>query len=995
MKPNEKNSRNLFYLALLLTLVFNGATFFFTFEHTYDSFVHIFFADHYANAWFDNWEYRWYTGFNITSYPPLVHQIVALLSKIVGLKLGFYMWAVFVQLVFVRGVYHFSQILVDHRSAGIAAILAVLSSSMVEALHIFGQVPSITGVSFLLNACPEIYNWFRYKKPRYLIMGLSFLAVTTAAHHVTTIFGMVFFILPIIGLAVIDNSYELEKGVIHLRLTTFLKNVFKVLPKAIFFGISVIAICVIVVFPYWYWSKTDPINQISIPHGSRSSFIAETDMGLVFFLIPWGVLLLFLSYFFARSWERRYTFIGLSITLAFVLGTGGTTPIPIKLLGETAFNILTLDRFTFWGSVLTLPFWGLLVNELLTGSYRQFLLKTIGNFGYKLVLAFLALSIIIGNILIVNMNTLRPFQPTCVQIEPIVQFLERDQHDEWRYLALGFGDQMAWLSANTNALTVDGNYHSARRLPEMTTRAVERLENSKYKGEEGLGALRDFLVNADKFNLKYIFNNDKFYEPILYFAGWYKVQVMSNNIAIWEKPDIAPLPSILPRKNIPEIQRLMWGILPLSCFGLMVLFFIIFKIWKPRNKIVAGEEVIEIPKLTASVNNKINWWFHSLFAILVMLSLGIFIGKGYFNQLKQNTPKKTILSYYNALDFRYFKEAHAYINAADNLDFNQFVMERSIEDGILASYAKLSDIFSEIDRINETQASAKVTANWVTSLGTYVTNEEHQLVKVGKKWFLQAEKKSIDIPADQYITTAELALHNQGRRLADVNKTRHEDILDRPMVNVIEANLVKKDSTFAIVGTIQNLDNVPAYISLEGKIYDEKNNLLAKNNVNDVRKHTIYPKEITPFRIDLLYKQKSDSIQIKNFVLQVKSLVSSEPTYKFVGLQNIQTNEENITCEFINFGTQEAAIPQVLVAQRNADKKLFWVDKTYLKEGVRSRRKKDVNIHITHENEVEIVMQASRKQIVINGEILPQTTNLGQTMLQEIELFTNCFVNKK
>jgi hypothetical protein len=39
-----------------------------------------------------------------------------------------------------------------------------------------------------------------------------------------------------------------------------------------------------------------------------------------------------------------------------------------------------------------------------------------------------------------------------------------------------FGDQMATLSYQTRALTVDGNYHSARRLPELTSRAVERLK---------------------------------------------------------------------------------------------------------------------------------------------------------------------------------------------------------------------------------------------------------------------------------------------------------------------------------------------------------------------------------------------------------------------------------------------------------------------------------------------------------------------------------------
>jgi hypothetical protein len=40
-------------------------------------------------------------------------------------------------------------------------------------------------------------------------------------------------------------------------------------------------------------------------------------------------------------------------------------------------------------------------------------------------------------------------------------------------------------------MTVDGNYHSARR-PELTS-PVERLENSKFRGMEGIGSLQQFF----------------------------------------------------------------------------------------------------------------------------------------------------------------------------------------------------------------------------------------------------------------------------------------------------------------------------------------------------------------------------------------------------------------------------------------------------------------------------------------------------------------------
>jgi hypothetical protein len=50
---------------------------------------------------------------------------------------------------------------------------------------------------------------------------------------------------------------------------------------------------------------------------------------------------------------------------------------------------------------------------------------------------------------------------------------------------------MATLSYQTRALTVDGNYHSARRLPELI-KSCRTFENSKFRGLEGIVPLVKF-----------------------------------------------------------------------------------------------------------------------------------------------------------------------------------------------------------------------------------------------------------------------------------------------------------------------------------------------------------------------------------------------------------------------------------------------------------------------------------------------------------------------
>src|SRR5688572_24736100 len=51
---------------------------------SYDAYTHMLFADHYAADWFSLWEPRWYTGFEIVSYPPLIHQLIALFIPLIG-----------------------------------------------------------------------------------------------------------------------------------------------------------------------------------------------------------------------------------------------------------------------------------------------------------------------------------------------------------------------------------------------------------------------------------------------------------------------------------------------------------------------------------------------------------------------------------------------------------------------------------------------------------------------------------------------------------------------------------------------------------------------------------------------------------------------------------------------------------------------------------------------------------------------------------------------
>ncbi len=971
MKPT---GRTYYLLALLAGLVLHASIMFFTFEKTYDAYVHMFFAEHYSSSWFENWNYKWYTGFTITSYPPLVHQIIAVFSMLVGLKFGFYLWGIIVVLIFIRGVYHFSRLWVNDISASYAAILAVVSSSFVEALHVFGQLPSVTGIAFLLNACPEIYKWARNKSKFRLFTSLCLIAVISSAHHVTTIFGMVFFVLPVLGLALMDNAIAKKGEVSDVRLLDFIQEVKRNFFRFVGFGISVIAITLTFIFAYWYWSKTDPISQVSIPHGSRDNFLEVYSSGLVFFLIPWSIMLFFLPYFFIHVFKKRNVFLGISFTLAFILGTGGTTPIAKMILGQTAFEILTLDRFTYWASIMILPFFGALVHSMISGEIFQ---KTSKHFNI-LIARFNAFLLLVGIILstafIVNISYFRPLQPDPIDIDPIVNFLERDNHENWRYMTLGFGDQMAWLSANTDALSVDGNYHSVRRLPELTTRSVERLENAKYRGIPGIGALQQFLTVPEKYNLKYIFNNDKFYVPLLHFAGWKRVQELENNIIVWENPDVIPLPKILPRKEIPKLQRLMWGILPLtSLFLIAVCYFLYwFKFRKKEISNINQEPNIEILK-NYSMGKA--WKLIPFFFLITFFLTSFSFIRIYQKTSPSFSPENVLTSYYDALDFKKFNTAHSYIDPNQNISMEQFLLEQSLEDGILASYAKLSSIEFDFIAKEKEHAQVNVHSKWISSLESYSFDEMFNLVRRGNKWFIQHKDYEKRIAPDQFFNIPVLDFKNQGSRRAISGESNREDELDRPEVYIQSARLIHLAGDYNIVGEITNVDNEPAYITLEAVLYDQKGEEIIKYNVRDIVKHNILPKESTAFRLDfaeaftqiLAIDSTQKILKPKSFALFVKTMSSDFDFYPFTGVHSVRTIDDNVRGEIVNYGTKEISVPQVLHSYYNTDGALVWVDKLYLSSGIRPHKQKLFQFAIPDLSKMQILSIGNDENLIVNG----------------------------
>jgi len=543
---------------------------------TYDANFHIFFASHYLHHWFDPWNPKWYAGFSQTTYPPLPQQWLAVVSNVLGLDLA-YMAVQFAGILLLAlGVYRFSLLWVDRRAAALAALASVFLGSESFLIYSAGQLSTTCAAPLYLNALPYLFEWVRYGKGRAFLKGAALSVAAAAAHHATLLFGSLFFALPVLALVVLDGQKSARRDHALRERESFSLPAFvmRTVSLAVVVGIGV----AVVLLPFWIALIHYPVTQAPIPHPSRANYILSPQWGLNYFVIPYGALILALPYIIWRgSTIRRLRPLLLGFWVAFLVGLGGTTPVGRLLLGR-AFEVLTMERFTYWATLLALPFVGLLASEVI----ERYRLR--GAVGLSIAAALTC-----G--LAVAWSTYRPADAADFKVDPVAAWLNRDGHDRYRYITLGFGNKISRLAVLTDASSVDGEWNSGRMLPELTENGAAALTSSKYFGKPGLDALSAMLHHADRYGLKWVFVRDPYYDPLLVFAGWRKVDDLEDKtISVWSKENVPPAVPVNAPQIPPAWQGLMWGIFPLGS-SLLALALVLMPDERERRRQMVEPEV--------------------------------------------------------------------------------------------------------------------------------------------------------------------------------------------------------------------------------------------------------------------------------------------------------------------------------------------------------------------------------------------------------------------
>ncbi|HTK95081.1 MAG TPA: hypothetical protein VL382_05535, partial [Terriglobales bacterium] len=141
-------------------------------------------------------------------------------------------------------------------------------------------------------------------------------------------------------------------------------------------------------------------------------------------------------------------------------------------------------------------------------------------------------------------------------------------------------------SVMANPGMMDGEWNSARQVPELTQYGVGQLTSAKYFGTAGIDSLEAVLKHADQYGMKWVFLRDTYYEPLLVFGGFRKVDTLGrNSVSVWSKDGVPPAQPMHFAVMPPPLHGLLWGTLPIGCSILTLIVLIALPERRARAKV--------------------------------------------------------------------------------------------------------------------------------------------------------------------------------------------------------------------------------------------------------------------------------------------------------------------------------------------------------------------------------------------------------------------------
>src|SRR5436305_8459761 len=168
--------------------------------------MHMFFAQHYADNWFNPWNEKWFGGFSQTTFPPLAHQWVAFFARFMSVTLAYMLVQLGAVMLLIVGIFRYARLWVGDRTGRVAAIGSIFLGSLAMMVYQAGDLPATLAAALMINGVVFFYRWVRESSLVSLLAAFFLTVAAGTSEHNTLIFGAPLFALPLMFLAVMNTD---------------------------------------------------------------------------------------------------------------------------------------------------------------------------------------------------------------------------------------------------------------------------------------------------------------------------------------------------------------------------------------------------------------------------------------------------------------------------------------------------------------------------------------------------------------------------------------------------------------------------------------------------------------------------------------------------------------------------------------------------------------------------------------------------------------------
>ncbi|MFC3832073.1 MULTISPECIES: hypothetical protein [Deinococcus] len=798
-------------------------------------------ASAYREHPFDPWEPRWYAGMPLTGLPPLVPQLLAVLEQQLTPAGAYGTLQLLTALLLVVGTYRASRVVgVPADAAGLAALLAGVSAGVATQLSVFGHLDAVLGAAVLLSAVPALCAALRGTGPRrvWWASGTALLAAGLACPGAALPLGL----LTVLALAALEPRSR------RRMIRTLWLAALCAAPGLLMLAFSAA------------WSGPDGVN-LRAPGVAAA---AGRDVAVTL-LVPLLGVLWALPGLWRRARPGQPCGGAVALTRAGA-GLAGIAALAVlgAHLGQPALVATPPETLLFFGLLLCLPLAGVVGLGLRTGAAGV----PAARVGLMALIAGTALY----SVGLHALGTQRAQEPARIDLQPILNFIEKDEHWRYRFLTVGFGRQLALMSARTRAGTPSGLLHLPPELPRVPGTAPRGLADLPERADlPVLGPLTALLTHPERTNLKFVYAKSTVLDPLLHVYGFHPIGAVENGVMVWEREDIPPVPARPARAELPAPLGVVWGVLPIASLLLAAV-----------TLAGAGYDVGRSGRVVTVLAEP-----RRPVALLLLGTGALLAGAGLRPRL---VPEHA---------------ATAAVVAA--------ARQRPAGGGLRGEYARLDHVQSR-GRVGD---SVPVMRHWWTPLGLWTDTADTVVRPAPPGWAADVVPTLTPTAPTPGTTQPGVAFYRSPRRLT-VGTTAAADVLDRPVLQVLGTRLIRvPDGRLSVVGELRNVDARPADTTVTVILRGAGGAPLARENVGRLTLHKLRPGERTPFRVDFQPDSLATASQPLDIEVAARAVVTGrEQERPLMARSRVRGGQLEVVVT--NVGTRPVGVAHALVTLLDA-----------------------------------------------------------------------------